>query len=978
MVPQLKRLAKVGLAVASVVFSLSFGVPLPKAWIQSTLDNYGIEADSCRVRIAFNAQPFEVRCFNVKKTDELSATCEYLSIGFTLQDIAHETPSRITIDGVQLNLGGTPAHSVNTKTIESALAVAIASSLTVVEFKNTQLTFFGQKKTVHLNKAKISLNRQKNIPHFYVQIQKQGARQEAIKIDYDAQKKEVALHFERLDWDSWLQVWSHEHTVKLGSPLTGEALITLGDDWLSTKISGRLSTIQPGSLFLNDLYPNGLSFHNIQASVEGSLEDLAGSVSITTTHPKAYVQFSALSDQGVWGRKIILDGQVEGLPHHLFSSHWPEKLGADTRSWVMENLSQGEVPLASIHLEFERQEDAWNVAAMNGSMTISNMTVDYMDGLPKVHNVDGTAEFNKSQFVIKVARGELDDLVVEEGRLNFYNLDKERALASIQLKVQGPLQQALQVADSGDLKYPTSLGVNPLDVKGEAVINLSLEFPLRENITSQDIQIKILSTLEKLSFIKPLPDPLKELTIQNGMGSLSLNNTEMLIECESVAWGIPIQVRWLEKFKLDSKIQRQMSLSGHLLEKQRANLKIPEIPGIHKDYGCQLIHTTHVDGKEPLTLTLDLTQAHIDASAFFQKTVNDPASLAVSFADIRKGLAQDMALTYKDTRGEILGNLRLDSNLAPLEFKNIHLDFNGNQLWGSWTRHESGWKLFVDAKVLDVQPYLAQLRDSGKETEWFGDISFKADALKIGENKQLKKVKGIFNRKGSVWHHIDFTAEPKTSIKLSTQPTGRDFQLETTATPTIMAIVMDGDKITSGKTTLTLSQAASIIDPWIGHLHMSQAGVKDMPFLAKILSILSPVAVAEMLSGKGLVFGDIEADVSIKDKHLHISHAEATSMALGIAFLGHIHMGHKTIAIQGNVIPAYVMNSLIGKIPLVGNMITGGKGQGLISAGFTITGTFDDCVTKVNPLSILAPGFIRKIFETDLPGPKQGSQPNHP
>jgi hypothetical protein len=437
-------------------------------------------------------------------------------------------------------------------------------------------------------------------------------------------------------------------------------------------------------------------------------------------------------------------------------------------------------------------------------------------------------------------------------------------------------------------------------------------------------------------------------------------------------------LKWLEKFKHTSKIHREMSLSGHLSEKQRAKLKIPEIPGVSKDYGCKLIHTTQVDGREPLTLHLDLTQAQIDAGTFFQKTVKDPASLEVIFADIRKGLAQDIAVTYKDIRGKILGNLVLDPSLAPIEFKNIHLDFNENQLTGRWLRHENKWELSLDASILDLQPYLAQLRDSRNETEWFGDISLKADTLKISENKVLQKVNGFFSRRGPVWHHIELTAEPKTSIKLSTKSTGRDFELRTKATPTITAILMDGDKIMSGETTLTLSQAASVIDPWVGHLHMSQAGVKDMPLLAKVLSIISPVAIIEMLSGKGLVFGGVEADVSIKDKRLHISHAEATSLALGITFLGHIDMDKETIAIQGNVIPAYAMNSLIGKIPLVGQVIAGGKGQGLVSAGFTIAGTFDVSVTKVNPLSMLAPGFIRNIFEPKPQNPTQSSQPNHP
>ncbi|OJV47597.1 MAG: hypothetical protein BGO28_07130 [Alphaproteobacteria bacterium 43-37] len=983
MAPLIKNMMRIGLAItiAILFIAFSFGFPLPKTWIQSTLDSYRIESDACKFKLALNAQPFEVQCSKVKKSDETLATCEYLSLGFTLWDLFKPAPSRITIDGVHLNLGDTqnePSRNFDSGIIRSAIEVVLASSLNVVEFKNAKVALFNDDRLIHLNKAKISLDRQNKTPTFKLRLKKQGAREEKVKIDYDLEKNEAAVLFDGVDLDSWFQALGLEQKVKLGSPVTGEAQIILGQDWLSTKILGRLSTTQNGNLFLSDLYPTGLICQNIQCSVDGRLGHLVGSIDVATVHPKAHFQFEVISDQGVLARKITIDGQVHRLPHKLFTTYWPEKLGTDTRSWVIRNLSVGEVPLATIHLEFERQGEEWALGDMNGTMKISNMTVDYMDGLPKVQSVDGEAEFNKQHFVIDAKSGKLDDLVVEGGKLDFYNLDKKSGLASIELKIHGPLQQALQVADAGNLKYPTSLGVNPADVKGEALINLGLRFPLQENITSKDIQVNILSTIQQLHFSKPLSEPIKILDIRNGKGKLSLDNNQMIIESDAVAWDIPVQLKWVEKFNRKPKIQREMSLSGNLSEKQRAKLSIPEIPGISKDYACELIHTTQLDGKERLAINLDLTPSIVDAGTFFRKNENDPASLKLIIEDIRKGLAQDVGVAYEDRLGNILATLVMDPNFVPKELKNVQVNYNGNQLTGSWLRNESGWTLFVDARLLDVRPYLAQLRDTRNETEWFGDISLKAETLKVGEHKHLKKVKGTFSRRGSIWHSVELTAEPKTLISLSTKSTGRDFRLKTEATPTILAIMMDGDKIMSGKTTLTLTQSALEIDPWVGHLHMSQAGVKDMPLLAKVLSIISPVAVMEMLSGKGLVFGNIDADVSIKDKRIHLSHAEATSLALGITFSGHIDMDKETIAMHGNVIPAYAVNSLIGKIPLVGQAIAGGKGQGLVSAGFTIAGTFEHSVTRVNPLSMLAPGFMRKIFELKPQDPTQSSQPNHP
>ena len=63
--------------------------------------------------------------------------------------------------------------------------------------------------------------------------------------------------------------------------------------------------------------------------------------------------------------------------------------------------------------------------------------------------------------------------------------------------------------------------------------------------------------------------------------------------------------------------------------------------------------------------------------------------------------------------------------------------------------------------------------------------------------------------------------------------------------------------------------------------------------------------------------------------------------------------------------PAYFLNTLIGKIPLLGELITGGKDEGLFGVTYKITGSYDHPNISVNPLSALTPGLIRKIFSDE-------------
>ena len=69
------------------------------------------------------------------------------------------------------------------------------------------------------------------------------------------------------------------------------------------------------------------------------------------------------------------------------------------------------------------------------------------------------------------------------------------------------------------------------------------------------------------------------------------------------------------------------------------------------------------------------------------------------------------------------------------------------------------------------------------------------------------------------------------------------------------------------------------------------------------------------------------------------------------------------INVNGVVVPAYGLNSLLGKIPLVGGLFSGGSGKGLFGVAYRVKGMTENPDVDVNALSGLAPGFLRLLFE---------------
>jgi hypothetical protein len=72
------------------------------------------------------------------------------------------------------------------------------------------------------------------------------------------------------------------------------------------------------------------------------------------------------------------------------------------------------------------------------------------------------------------------------------------------------------------------------------------------------------------------------------------------------------------------------------------------------------------------------------------------------------------------------------------------------------------------------------------------------------------------------------------------------------------------------------------------------------------------------------------------------------------------------VELSGTVVPSYTVNRVLGKIPILGGLLTGGKDEGLFAANYKMNGPLEDPKVNVNPLSILAPGILRRLFSGDV------------
>ena len=152
-------------------------------------------------------------------------------------------------------------------------------------------------------------------------------------------------------------------------------------------------------------------------------------------------------------------------------------------------------------------------------------------------------------------------------------------------------------------------------------------------------------------------------------------------------------------------------------------------------------------------------------------------------------------------------------------------------------------------------------------------------------------------------------------------------------------------------------------------LHLLQARIEardyllvDAPRLAKLLSLASLTGFVDSLRGEGLRFDRIVGDFTLLDGLFETDLIRAYGSALGITAKGRIDFDQSLVDLKGTVVPAYSINRILGSIPLLGPILTGGEGEGLLAVTYAMDGSLSDPEVSVNPLSVLAPGFLRGLF----------------
>lgn len=813
-----------------------------------------------------------------------------------------------------------------------------------------------------------------------------------VHYDKSIERAQIELNFARLDTAALAErIEAARDLAALRTVLDGSVKADLAIDgglWSgSFRVGASAGTIAvPGA----DSEP--ISFR--RADIQGVVTRNPGQISVE----RASIDFGGpvVTAKGVATRvgevaAISASADLRDLPVERLEKYWPPGVGGGARPWVLTNIRDGSVPSGTVSMTARamlsgEEKGAVEIDSVNGRFAVSGATVDYLNPLPPIRKASANATFSMQRFDFAVHSGEVGDLRIEEGSVNIWDIGAPREMLAVSALVRGPVEDALRILAHPRLKLLSRVGLGVEGAAGRHATRLRVTLPLLDALKAEDVAVSATSNLSGLA----LADVLNGQGISKGEVSLRLDNRSLSAEGTANFSDAPARFVWTENFETKSALRRRLSAGVTANARLRKAFDVDFPAYLAGPVPSRILLEERRDGLQTVTADVDLQQAEFKVPGFdWTKLPGRPGKGKVVVV-LKNGVLSAVP-SFSVEAGDFRTSGNLTFRPGGREIEKVRIDgfalgrssFSATGVYGS----DGRLSVSLRGRALDISPFLARADGAagGEKKPGLQPFTLAAslERLWVGAGEPLTGVDASLVRGKDEWETASLSAKlPRTgkslSLTMGPSQTGKSLTFYAEDAGDFLAALDVTDSIRGGTIEAKAARGPDWFAPWKGLAEMKRFVLTGAPGLARILTLASLTGILDVMSGNGIAFDYLNLPVEYLDEVVRIKDGKAVGSELGITGSGTVDLGGDTIDLEGTLIPAYTINSLLGKIPVLGPIITGEKGGGIFAASYKVTGPLEKPEVSVNPLSALAPGFLRNLFGGGEPTESSREPPGPP
>ncbi|MER8753003.1 hypothetical protein NKH57_27805 [Mesorhizobium sp. M1050] len=682
----------------------------------------------------------------------------------------------------------------------------------------------------------------------------------------------------------------------------------------------------------------------------------------------------------------FVDGKAPGINlavniHNMQVSHvkqlWPWFSARNARLWVLANLFGGRVVDANLQFQVVpgRLGNGVPLSAdeIFGRFQIEGSRFDTAGRIPPIRDAVGVVGFHGNDVDISLSSGTVympsgRTVAASNGTLAVKAANHPPVIGALDIDVDGDASAVAELASYEPINAMRHVGILPEELSGSVTGHVRANIPLQSGVDSSKLDWLVSLDYTGMSLAKPFEGQ----TVTDADGSITVDPVKAVISAKASLNGIPAELDLIEPLRDDGPA-RSRKVAMVLDDKVRA----AAMPGLKPLLAGTVKVAIDKNGSGNQNVSADLTNARLDIPwAGWSKGAGVPAN--VTFVMTKAG--DTTTLSDFNLDGEsfsIDGSIVLvNGSLSSARFSKVTLN-RGDDVAVSVKRSGKSYAVDITGNALDARSLIKQFTsdvDTATKTTGSDAISVSADVDQLTgfHDEQLSNLKLDYSAAGSRVNGLKVSAMASSGAAITiSNTTGagrRALNMQSADAGAVLRFLNIYEHMEGG--TITLALAGPSDGALKGKVDTSNFFVVNEPKLASIVST-TPAgdnrslnqAVKGKLDTSRVKFERGYAEIDKGSGYLKLANGVLRGPRIGTTFQGTLYDQNNNMDMTGTFMPVYGLNRIFGELPIVGALLGNGRDRGLIGVTYRLKGNANKPLLDINPLSVIAPGIFRSIFE---------------
>ncbi len=660
---------------------------------------------------------------------------------------------------------------------------------------------------------------------------------------------------------------------------------------------------------------------------------------------------------------------------------WPWFAAGSAQRWVTSNLFGGRLEGGWVELGVApgRLGDGTPLRheEVSGFFKVKGTRFDVAGRIPPVRDGSGDIAFFGTDVEIALSSGTVympsgRTVAAKNGVLDIRNAHIKPTIGKLDIEVAGEADAVLELASYDPINVGRFIALKPDDLEGEVSGSVIADIPLQSGIPLDQLGWKVELSYDKLSITQPFDGQM----VRAARGTIVVDPQKAVIEAQAELNGMPATLGLTEPLG-NSSHPRQRAIAVDTDDKMRATFA----PGL-----ASLLTGAarfELDGSEPgaaRAIKANLQDASLSIPWIgWSKGPGIPASVSFKL----KSAGERTELSDFMLRGETFAaegtvSLRGDG-IERVRFPSMRLH-RGDDFSLDIARQGAGYAVTVRGRSLDARSVVKLYTMDGTGTAAAEaqttpvpvTVDLKVAALNGFHGEALRDVTLKYSGTGSRSDLTEFSATTargeRVTFRDAMEGQARGVTMQSTDAGALLRFLDIYERMEGGQIALSLAGRGE--GALRGQIDARNFWLVNEPRLSSIVSTPSAQdgrslnqAVRGSLDTSRVQFERGFAEVVKGQGSLSLDRGILRGPLIGVSFQGTLNDGAGNVAMSGTFMPAYGLNRIFGEIPLIGQILGNGRDRGLIGITFRLSGRAAEPRLEINPLSVIAPGIFRSVFE---------------